>query len=223
MRHGHLQSDPALSIERKTVAPKPPPRQRVLSDGEIRALWLDFGDGHVSKTLWLALKLLLATSQRRGEVMRAKRAEFDMRKQYWLIPAERLGKKKGPNGAMPHLVPRSPLALSVVKELLELAAESEWLLPSPDDPKRPMDERALNRAISRKSFGWSRHDVRRTVRTRLSGLGVAAVVAERVIGHELLGLIAVYDVHAYETEKRAALRLWANELKRILKEQAGRQ
>ena len=38
VRRGYLQSDPALSIERKTVAPKPPPRQRVLSDDEIRAL-----------------------------------------------------------------------------------------------------------------------------------------------------------------------------------------
>jgi hypothetical protein len=43
------------------------------------------------------------------------------------------------------------------------------------------------------------------------------IVAERVIGHELPELIAVYDVHAYETEKRAALNKWAGELRRILK------
>jgi len=33
-------------------------------------------------------------------------------------------------------------------------------------------------------------------------LGVPAVVAERVIGHELPDLLAVYDVHAYEAETR---------------------
>ena len=59
--------------------------------------------------------------------------------------------------------------------------------------------------------------MRRTVRSRLSSLGVTAVVAERVIGHELPDLIAVYDVHAYEAETRAALNKWTRELRRILK------
>ena len=70
--------------------------------------------------------------------------------------------------------------------------------------------------MARKEYGWSVHDLRRTVRTRLSGLGVPAVVAERVIGHELPDLLAVYDVHAYEVETRAALKKWAAELRRIL-------
>ena len=47
-------------------------------------------------------------------------------------------------------------------------------------------------------------------------LGVTAIVAERVIGHELPDLIAVYDVNAYEPETRAALKKWTRELRRIL-------
>jgi integrase len=107
--------------------------------------------------------------------------------------------------------------LKVLKEVKSLASDSPWLLPSPEDENKPMEARALNRAITRKDLGWSPHDVRRTVRTRLSALGVPAVIAERVIGHELPELIAVYDVHAYEAEKRAALNKWARELQRILK------
>jgi len=217
VRHGYLEADPAATIERKTVARKPSPRQRVLSDDEIRQLWFKFGDGRVSRSVWLALRLLLVSGQRRGEVMRARRSEFDLRAQRWLIPAEHLGKKKAPAGATPHLVPLSALAVSIVRELLEQSPDSEWLLPSPDDAKKAMDERALNRAITRKNLGWSPHDLRRTVRTRLSSLGVTAIVAERVIGHELPELIAVYDVHAYEAEKRNALKKWAGELRRILK------
>ena len=94
---------------------------------------------------------------------------------------------------------------------------SAWLLPSPADSEKPIDERALTRAVARKKYGWTAHDVRRTVRTRLSSLGVSAVSAERVIGHELPDLIAVYDVHAYEAETRAALKKWTRELRRILK------
>ena len=217
LQRGYLEQDPAGRIERRAVAPKPPPRQRVLNDNEIRALWFDFGKGDVSRRVWLGLRLLLVTGQRRGEVTRAKREEFDIQHKRWLIPAERRGKKKTAESRVPHLVPLSELALSVLNELIDEGGHSVWLLPSPLDSGKPIDERALTRAVARKGYSWTVHDVRRTVRTRLSGLGIPAVVAERVIGHELPDLLAVYDVHAYEAETRAALKKWAGELRRILK------
>jgi integrase len=217
LQRGYLERDPAASIQRRAVAPKPPPRQRVLSDAEIRALWFDFADGNVSRRVWLGLRLLLVTGQRRGEVTRAQRREFDVQHKRWLIPAAHRGKKKSTESRVPHLVPLSELALCVLDELFAECGASAWLLPSPVSAEKPIDERALTRAVARKGYGWTVHDVRRTVRTRLSGLGVPAVVAERVIGHELPDLLAVYDVHAYEGETRAALKKWAGELKRILK------
>ena len=217
LQRGYLERDPAAGIQRRAVAPKPPPRQRMLSDEEIRALWFDFGQGDASRRVWLGLKLLLVTGQRRGEVTRAERQEFDVAHKRWLIPAGRRGKKKTAESRVPHLVPLSTLALSVLKELFAECGSSAWLLPSPIDSEKPIDERALTRAVARKEYGWTVHDLRRTVRTRLSSLGVTAVVAERVIGHELPDLIAVYDVHAYEKETRAALKKWTGELRRILK------
>jgi integrase len=76
VRRGYLVgADPP----RRSVARKPPARQRVLSDQEIRHLWFDFGDGRVSHQAWLALRFLLAVGQRRGEVMGAQWGEFDLR------------------------------------------------------------------------------------------------------------------------------------------------
>jgi integrase len=66
----------------------------VLNDDEIRARWFDFGEGNVSRRMWLGLRLLLVTVQRRGEVTRAGRQEFDVDHQRWLIPAAHRGKKK---------------------------------------------------------------------------------------------------------------------------------
>ena len=37
LQRGYLERDPAASIQRRAVAPKPSPRQRVFSDDEIRA------------------------------------------------------------------------------------------------------------------------------------------------------------------------------------------
>ena len=76
-----------------------------MSDDEIQALWFDFGDGDVSRRIWLGLKLLLITGQRRGEVTRAERQEFDVDKKRWLIPAGRRGKNE--DGREPGAAPRA--------------------------------------------------------------------------------------------------------------------
>jgi len=60
------------------------------------------------------------------------------------------------------------------------------------------------------------HDVRRTMRTRLSALPVPDLIRELVIAHTKPGLHRVYDLHAYVDEKRRALDLWAAELRDIV-------
>ena len=47
---------------------------------------------------------------------------------------------------------------------------------------------------------WVFHDIRRTVRTRLSQLRIPEPVAEMVIGHGKKGLARVYDQHKYLEE-----------------------
>jgi hypothetical protein len=60
------------------------------------------------------------------------------------------------------------------------------------------------------------HDIRRTVRTRLSAAPVEDCVRELVIGHTQKGLHKVYDQHAYLEEKKRALEWWAARLRDIL-------
>ena len=63
---------------------------------------------------------------------------------------------------------------------------------------------------------WVIHDIRRTMRTGLSALPVPDLVRELVIAHTKPGLHKVYDQHAYESEKRHALELWAARLRNIV-------
>ena len=60
------------------------------------------------------------------------------------------------------------------------------------------------------------HDIRRTVRTRLSSLRISERVAEMVIGHGKKGLARVYDQHEFQDEMREALELWAGQLRSIV-------
>jgi integrase len=63
---------------------------------------------------------------------------------------------------------------------------------------------------------WDVHDLRRTMRTRLSKLGIEPEIAERVINHVPGGWRATYDLHRFRDEKRAALTAWAQALARIV-------
>jgi integrase len=63
---------------------------------------------------------------------------------------------------------------------------------------------------------WTLHDIRRTVRTRLSELRVPEHVAEAVIGHGRKGITRTYDHHQYLDEKREALDKWSERLSGIV-------
>jgi integrase len=64
------------------------------------------------------------------------------------------------------------------------------------------------------------HDLRRTVGTRMSELGVPRDVRERILNHggKRAGDLAgkVYDRYDHHPEKQAALELWADALEAIL-------
>jgi integrase len=68
-----------------------------------------------------------------------------------------------------------------------------------------------------KELWWTLHDLRRTVRTRLSWLGVADPIAERVIGHGPRDpLEKVYNRYEFLPERAAALQAWADRLRSIV-------
>lgn len=86
----------------------------------------------------------------------------------------------------------------------------------------PMTSHALSKAILRhwQEIGFTEkftpHDLRRTLRTRLAEIGIDDVVAEQVLGHKLQGIVAVYNRHSYDNEKRQALEQWTKKLRQIV-------
>ena len=63
---------------------------------------------------------------------------------------------------------------------------------------------------------FSKHDMRRTMRTRLSELRVPEHIAEAVIGHAPRGLARIYNQHRFADEIREALELWHRRLRTIV-------
>ena len=63
------------------------------------------------------------------------------------------------------------------------------------------------------------HALRTTVRTRLSELGVAPDVGERILGHTMGKIRSVYDKHDYVPQMRAAMETWARTLAALMTSQ----
>ncbi|WP_372706889.1 tyrosine-type recombinase/integrase [Brevundimonas sp.] len=197
----------------------PKPRERVLSNDEIKALWTVLeGEG----LPWgPALKLLILTGQRRDEVFSAARAEFDLEAALWTIPGDR-----AKNGKV-HLVALSSAAVTVIKALPQIDG-SALLLPSRANVERGVSgfTKAHTRILAAvaKELGeplerFVLHDLRRTMATGLQRLGVRLEVTEAVLNHvsgSRGGLVGVYQRHQFQDEKRHALDAWAAEVERIV-------
>jgi integrase len=161
----------------------------------------------------LAIKILLATCVRKGELVRAKASELELERGLWNVPDEHA---KGGRG---YAIPLAPIVAAWFQELIELARGSSYVLPARTKigriEDRPIHLVTLNVALDRLQGGaraFSPHDLRSTARSHLAELGVDLIVAERCLNHSLGGLVAVYDQHDYLDERRRALQLWAKRL-----------
>lgn len=188
-------------------------RDRVLTDIEIRALWEGLAQLSMSEGSKLALQLELVTAQRKGEIISAEWAEFDLDNQMWTIPAS-----KAKNG-LAHRVPLSPLALQILAAIRNASSHERWLFPSPRGQScvtAPSIDHAVRRTRDHLGISdFTPHDLRRTAASGMTSLGISRLVVQKILNHAEPGVTAVYDRHSYDREKRDALLLWATHLNHI--------
>jgi len=192
---------------------KEKPRERALTDKELKAFLANPRAACRFERLERAIRILLLTGQRRGELALARWSEIDLVTGTWRIPDENA---KGGRG---HLVPLTPMAVEQFRELKAAADNSEFVLPEPGGTA-PINPKQLTRSLAKcrarfKKCGiaaFTLHDLRRTCRTGLARLKIEPHIAERVLNHAQERISGTYDTHDYMTEKRAALETWAAHL-----------
>lgn len=196
-------------------------RTRVLSDDEVRAIWLASEiEGRWS--CWI--KLLILTGGRNMEVRNARWSEFDFDARLWTIPAERYK-----NGCS-HTVYLTDAMLAIV-ETIPRFKDVDLLFPAVGNPRQPMsgdqkvkdriDKRmreALCKAGTKEPENWCAHDFRRTIATGLQRLGFRPDIADQVIGHvgsTRKGAGAHYLHHRYDDERKEALTVWSEHIGKV--------
>jgi integrase len=216
VRLGLLEYNPAIGVG--AVASMP--RERVLTDDEIRAVWNSIiAAPRMSAAMKLALRMKIVTLQRGGQIVGMRWAEIDRAARTWNLAAARMKKRKE------HVVPLSDMAMALLDEAEKDVGGKVFVFESParGEPSA-MGRRELSRAMARiiSSLGLPRatpHDLRRTGDTALTSerLGFSGEVADRVasrVDGSTRG--KHYDRNTYLIEKRRALDAWAKLLGEIV-------
>lgn len=234
-----LQHTPFTGI--KALAPNVS-RERALSATEIRLLWKNLETAAMSDELNRALKLVLVTAQRPGEVLGMHTDEINGR--WWTIPSTRA--KNGKE----HRVYLTDMAFELIGDLSvtdDATGESRpkgFIFPSPHRQKnKAIDSHALPVAV-RRNLKWpitdkegralfdakgkpatgnrlgiekfTPHDLRRTAATTMASMGFMDEVIDAVLSHTKNGIIRTYNRHAYDQEKQQALEAWERKLQNMI-------
>lgn len=158
------------------------------------------------------------------ELLGARWDDFDLEAGVWLLRPERT--KTGARIEIPLTEP----VLAWLNEVRVLACGSDYLFPPrrrvgirPDTGQRNrfphVSPDTLNLALRRLEIDgvehFTVHDMRRTARSHMAALGVDRFVAERSLNHKLRDVEGTYNRYDYFEERRRALGVWAEMLKRL--------
>jgi integrase len=208
MKEGLCESNPVLATNDPTAGRLP--RDRVLSDHEIRIIWAACQNDRFGQIL----KLLLLTGCRREEIGALKWNEINFDTGVLTIPGSRTKNHRTLELTLPQV------AIDLLRSVPRLdgqdyvfgarGAFSGW-----SAAKLRLDSRIVL-ATGQSLAPWTLHDARRTMRSGLGRLGVPPHVAELAINHVQGGVQAIYDKYRYQHEIAAALTMWADHIRTLV-------
>lgn len=213
IRRDVLEANPCAQV-RKPGAERS--KDRVLSRNEIKVFWTTLDGKAFRERTAAALRMILLTAARPGEVCAMKWSDVDMENGVWTISAE--GSKNG----LAHRVPLNSLAIETLKGIKGRRRQYVFWTHGELGRRTPNAlALAIRKARQRKTDplkidAFTPHDLRRTAASMMASIGVERFTVARVLNHAETGITRVYDRYGYDQEKRTALDRWDAELRRIL-------
>ena len=178
------------------------PRERVLDDAELSSIWNNCASDNDYHRI---IRLLILTACRISEVGGMQWSEFNEDRTVWTIPGDRVKNKRD------HVLPL-PGAFWQIVETVKHRPDRDFLFGYSDrgyanwgDPKIILDKQCA-------VVGWTHHDIRRTVATRMADIGIQPHIIEAVLNHQSGhkgGVAGIYNRSNYKSEVKGALQAWA--------------
>ena len=205
----HVESNPCALLR----ATPEHPRDRTLSDVELRTLLTQLPDTDLTRQEQDLVTFILATGVRVSEACNATWSELNLEQGEWRIPAARCKNGRG------HTVYLSDLVTEILERQPQ-GGELVWPHPSGDGAVRSntLGHRLRGALPVLGLEAFTLHDLRRSMASWLGNAEVDYRTIERVLNHTLPRLERTYNTARYAEQVRAAWQAWGRHLEGLTAE-----
>lgn len=159
----------------------------------------------------IGLQLLSMLACRPSELREASWPEFDLDAGLWLIPAERMKRRRE------HLVPLPTQAVELLRELQYMTGSQPLLFPGRSDTTKPRSNTVFLMALRRLGYEGRQtgHGFRHLASTILNENGFDSQHVEAQLSHVKEGVRGVYDKSTYLEQRKVMMQWYADHLDKL--------
>ncbi|PZP26453.1 tyrosine-type recombinase/integrase [Pseudomonas kuykendallii] len=159
----------------------------------------------------IGLQLLTMLACRPSELREACWTEFDLDAGLWLIPAERMKRRRE------HLVPLPRQAVELLRDLQHLTGSYPLLFPGRSDTTKPRSNTVFLMALRRLGYEGRQtgHGFRHLASTILNENGFDSQQVEAQLSHVKEGVRGVYDKSTYLEQRKTMMQWYADHLDKL--------
>ena len=206
---GVVDNNPATDLDVVAAPAKAARHHPHVTFAELPELLGKIDTTNINTLTRCAIRLLVLTAVRPGELRAAPWSEFDLEAATWTIPKERMKARR------PHVVPLPRQALAILRTLEEISGSYALLFPGQQKPDRPMSDNTINKALRLMGYEGRQtgHGFRHLLSTELNGRGYNKDWIERQLAHgDNDEIRATYNHAAYLEQRREMMQAWADSI-----------
>ncbi|PHM51380.1 tyrosine-type recombinase/integrase [Xenorhabdus sp. KK7.4] len=157
-----------------------------------------------SQIVRTALRMLILTGVRPGELRKAEWSEIDLDKAVWTIPAAKMKMRRT------HVVPLSEQVIDLLKQIQPISGSYQYVFPSRTDYRKHISDMAINTMIRRMGYSGraTGHGFRHTMSTILHDLDFNTAWVEKQLAHVDKNSIRGTYNHAQYLDGRREMLQW---------------
>lgn len=206
---GQCDNNPAIGLS-KVVRPAKVQHRAYLKEAQLPEFLAKLETYRGSELVKLAMKFLMLTFVRPGELRGARWDEINLAKAEWRIPPERMKKERE------HIVPLSTQAIALLHRIREISGKCDLLFPG-NDATKPISDVTLIKCL--KILGYegqaTPHGMRSTASTILNENGFNRDWIERQLAHAPDDKIrAAYNRALFLDDRRTMMQWWSDYLQK---------
>jgi len=207
---GLIMANPATGIKKAFKRPEEKNLPSIKPD-ELPKFLQALSLAHVSISTRAVIEWQLHTMTRPSEAAGARWDEIDLSTQLWIIPADRMKRKRT------HTIPLTEQAIAILNLMKPINGHRDFIFVGSKDPRKPMNSSTANMAIKRMGYKDKlvAHGLRSLASTTLNEQGFDPDIIEAALAHvDTNEVRRAYNRAEYLERRRKMMYWWSDYIDR---------